>query len=65
MLPAQTTRATSEKSAPHSAPAEEESLKEAEDRVENSAQIVEPAPYKPPVPFPQRLVSTRRVKEFK
>ncbi|CAM8999019.1 unnamed protein product [Rhodiola kirilowii] len=64
MLPAQTTRATSEQSAPHSTPAEEESSKEAEERVENSTPTVEPAPYKPPVPFPQRLKGARRDKEF-
>ncbi|CAM8999027.1 unnamed protein product [Rhodiola kirilowii] len=64
MLPARTTRATAEKSAPHSTPAEEESSKEAEERVENPAQTVEPAPFKPPIPFPQRFKATRRDKEF-
>ncbi|CAM8896066.1 unnamed protein product [Rhodiola kirilowii] len=59
MVPAQATRATTAKSALDYAPAEEESSKEADDRVENSAQTVEPAPCKPPVPFPQRLVATR------
>ncbi|CAM8884701.1 unnamed protein product [Rhodiola kirilowii] len=65
MVPAQATRATTAKSALDSAPVEEESSKEAEDRVENFTQIVEPAPYKPPVPFPQQLVAIRQDKEFK
>ncbi|CAM8951137.1 unnamed protein product [Rhodiola kirilowii] len=64
MIPAQATRATAEKSALDSAPADEETSKEAEDRVGNSAQTVEPAPYKPPIPFPQRLKSARRDKRF-
>ncbi|CAM9000313.1 unnamed protein product [Rhodiola kirilowii] len=65
MVLAQATRATAEKSALYSAPAEEEPSKEAEDRVEISAQTVEPAPYKPLVPFPQWLVARRRDKELK
>ncbi|CAM8996271.1 unnamed protein product [Rhodiola kirilowii] len=65
MLPVQTTRATVEKSTPHSAPAGAESSKEAEDRVENYTQTVELALYKPPVPLPQRMVATRQDKEFK
>ncbi|CAM8887358.1 unnamed protein product [Rhodiola kirilowii] len=64
MLPSQTTRATVEKSALNSAHAEEKSSIEADHRVENPAQTVEPAPYRPPVPFPQRLKSARRDKEF-
>ncbi|CAM8905466.1 unnamed protein product [Rhodiola kirilowii] len=64
MIPAQTTRNSVEKSALNSAPAEEETSNEAEDRNENSAQTVEPAPYKPPIPFPQRLKGARRDKEF-
>ncbi|CAM8895724.1 unnamed protein product [Rhodiola kirilowii] len=42
-----------------------EMLPEAKNRAKNSAQIVEPAPYRPPVPFPQWLKSTRKDKEFK
>ncbi|CAM8876901.1 unnamed protein product [Rhodiola kirilowii] len=64
MIPAQATRTGAEKSALNSASAEEETSKEAEDRNENSAQTVEPAPYKPPIPFPQRLKGARRDKEF-
>ncbi|CAM8927953.1 unnamed protein product [Rhodiola kirilowii] len=41
-----------------------ETSREAENREENSAQTVEPAPYKPPVPYPQRLKGDRRDKEF-
>ncbi|CAM8908381.1 unnamed protein product [Rhodiola kirilowii] len=62
MIPAQTTRNSAEKSALNYAPAEEETSKEAEDRTKNSAQTVEPAPYKPPIPFPQRLKGDRRDK---
>ncbi|CAM8923786.1 unnamed protein product [Rhodiola kirilowii] len=64
MLPAQTTQATSEKSALNFAPTDEESSTEADHRVKNFAQTVEPAPYRPPVPFPQRLKGARRDKEF-
>ncbi|CAM8978312.1 unnamed protein product [Rhodiola kirilowii] len=64
MIPAPTTRNSAEKSALNSALDEEESSKEAENREENSAQTVEPAPYKPPVPYPQRLKGARRDKEF-
>ncbi|CAM8910743.1 unnamed protein product [Rhodiola kirilowii] len=64
MIPAQTTRNSVEKSVLNSTPAEEETSKEAEDRVENSEQTVEPAHYKPPIPFPQRLKGARRDKEF-
>ncbi|CAM9000894.1 unnamed protein product [Rhodiola kirilowii] len=53
MIPAQAARTGAGKSALNSASAEEETSKEAEDRNENSAQTVEPAPYKPPIPFPQ------------
>ncbi|CAM8934258.1 unnamed protein product [Rhodiola kirilowii] len=53
MLLAQDTRATAKKSALDSAPADKETSEEAEDRVGNSAQTVELAPYKPPIPFPQ------------
>ncbi|CAM8993471.1 unnamed protein product [Rhodiola kirilowii] len=52
MLPAQTTRNSAEKSALNSDLDEGETSKEAENREENSAQTVEPAPYKPPVPYP-------------
>ncbi|CAM8968169.1 unnamed protein product [Rhodiola kirilowii] len=38
---------------------------DAENRAKNSAQTEEPAPYRPPVPFPQRLVPGRKDKEFK
>ncbi|CAM8940206.1 unnamed protein product [Rhodiola kirilowii] len=38
---------------------------EAENRAKNSTQTVEPAPYMPPVPFPQQLKGARRDKEFK
>ncbi|CAM8889939.1 unnamed protein product [Rhodiola kirilowii] len=64
MISAQDTRAGAEKSARNSALDEGETSKEAENREENSAQIVEPAPYKPPVPYPQRLKGARRDKEF-
>ncbi|CAM8963412.1 unnamed protein product [Rhodiola kirilowii] len=64
MIPARDTQTTAEKSALNSAPTGVESSKEAEDRVENYAHTVEPAPYKPPVPFPQRLKGARRDKEF-
>ncbi|CAM8902331.1 unnamed protein product [Rhodiola kirilowii] len=64
MISARDTRTGAEKSALNSASAEEETSKEAEDRNENSAQTVEPAPYKPPIPFPQRLKGARRDKEF-
>ncbi|CAM8962659.1 unnamed protein product [Rhodiola kirilowii] len=37
---------------------------EAENRAENSALTAEPAPYVPPVPFPQRLKATRNDKDF-
>ncbi|CAM8999819.1 unnamed protein product [Rhodiola kirilowii] len=53
MIPAQTTQNSAEKSALNSALDEEETSKEAKNREENSAQTVEPAPYKPPVPYPQ------------
>ncbi|CAM8900702.1 unnamed protein product [Rhodiola kirilowii] len=65
MIPAQTTRNSTEKSALNSDLTEEETSKEAENREENSAQTVEPAPYKPPVPYPQRLKGARRDKEFR
>ncbi|CAM8978479.1 unnamed protein product [Rhodiola kirilowii] len=65
MLPAQATRPPAAKSALDPTPAEEETSKEAENRTKNSTQTVEPAPYRPPVPFPRRLVATRRDKEFK
>ncbi|CAM8906109.1 unnamed protein product [Rhodiola kirilowii] len=64
MIPAQTTRNSAAKSALNPALDEEETSKEAENREENSAQTVEPAPYKPPVPYPQRLKGARRDKEF-
>ncbi|CAM8893693.1 unnamed protein product [Rhodiola kirilowii] len=63
--PAQPTRPPAATSATNSTPAEEETSKEAENRAENSAQLVEPAPYRPPVPFLQRMVATWRDKEFK
>ncbi|CAM8975600.1 unnamed protein product [Rhodiola kirilowii] len=63
MIPAQTTRNSVAKSALNSALDEEETSK-AENREENSAQTVEPAPYKPPVPYPRRLKGARRDKEF-
>ncbi|CAM8933915.1 unnamed protein product [Rhodiola kirilowii] len=62
MIPAQTTRNSAAKSALNPALDEEETSKEAENREENSAQTVEPAPYKPPVPYPQRLKGARRDK---
>ncbi|CAM8940568.1 unnamed protein product [Rhodiola kirilowii] len=65
MLPAQATQPPAAKSAPVPTHAEEETSKEAENRDKNSAQTVEQAPYRPPVPFPQRLVATSRDKEFK
>ncbi|CAM8885428.1 unnamed protein product [Rhodiola kirilowii] len=65
MLPAQATRSRATKSASDSTPAEEETSKEAKNRAENSVQTVEPAPYRPLIPFPQRLVGARRDKEFK
>ncbi|CAM8934901.1 unnamed protein product [Rhodiola kirilowii] len=64
MVPAQATRTPAAKSALDSTPVEGETSKEAENRAENSAQTVEPAPYMPPVPFPQRLRGARRDKEF-
>ncbi|CAM8959826.1 unnamed protein product [Rhodiola kirilowii] len=64
MIPAQTTQNSAEKSALNSELAEGETSKEAKNREENSAQTVEPAPYKPPVPYPQRLKGARRDKEF-
>ncbi|CAM8996789.1 unnamed protein product [Rhodiola kirilowii] len=64
MISAQDTRTGVEKSALNSASAEEETSPEAENRKENSAQTVEPAPYKPPIPFSQRLKGARRDKEF-
>ncbi|CAM8884805.1 unnamed protein product [Rhodiola kirilowii] len=64
MLPAQITQPRATNSAPNPTPPEEKTSKEVEYRAENSAQTVEPAPYKPPVPFPQRLKATRRDKEF-
>ncbi|CAM8923372.1 unnamed protein product [Rhodiola kirilowii] len=65
MVPAQATRSPATKSVHGPTPAEEEKLEEAENRAKNSAQTVEPAPYRPTVPFPQRLVGARRDKEFK
>ncbi|CAM8982121.1 unnamed protein product [Rhodiola kirilowii] len=65
MLPAHATRSPAEKSALDYAPAEEETSKEPKNRAENSAQPMELAPYRPPIPFPQRLKATRRDKEFK
>ncbi|CAM8994141.1 unnamed protein product [Rhodiola kirilowii] len=65
MLPAQATRPPAAKSAPDSTPGKEETSKEAENRAKNSTQTVEPAPYRPPVSFPQWLVSSGRDKEFK
>ncbi|CAM9000929.1 unnamed protein product [Rhodiola kirilowii] len=53
MIPAQTTRNSAAKSALNPTLDEEETSKEAENREENSAQTVELAPYKPPVPYPQ------------
>ncbi|CAM8969039.1 unnamed protein product [Rhodiola kirilowii] len=64
MISAQDTRTGAEKSALNSESAKEETPKEAEDRNENSTQTVEPTPYKPPIPFPQRLKGARRDKEF-
>ncbi|CAM8947286.1 unnamed protein product [Rhodiola kirilowii] len=64
MVPAQATRTPAMKSALDSTPAEEETSKDAENRAENSVQPVEPAPYRPPIPFPQRLKGARRDKEF-
>ncbi|CAM8905954.1 unnamed protein product [Rhodiola kirilowii] len=64
MIPAQTSRNPAAKSALNSALDEEETSQEAENREENSVQTVEPAPYKPPVPYPQRLKGARRDKEF-
>ncbi|CAM8880938.1 unnamed protein product [Rhodiola kirilowii] len=51
MISTQDTRTGAEKSALNSALDEGETSKEAENRKENSAQTVEPAPYKPPVPI--------------
>ncbi|CAM8892824.1 unnamed protein product [Rhodiola kirilowii] len=65
MVPAQATRSPATKSTSDSTPAVEETSKEAKNQAKNSTQIVEPAPYRPPVPFPQRLVGARRDKEFK
>ncbi|CAM8941009.1 unnamed protein product [Rhodiola kirilowii] len=53
MIPAPATRNSAEESALNSALDKEETSNEAENREENSAQTVEPAPYKPPVPYPQ------------
>ncbi|CAM8885093.1 unnamed protein product [Rhodiola kirilowii] len=53
MVPAQATQTPTAKSALDSTPAEEETSKDAENRAENSARPVEPAPYRPPIPFPQ------------
>ncbi|CAM8940875.1 unnamed protein product [Rhodiola kirilowii] len=64
MVPANTTRTPTVNSAPNSTSAEEETSKEAENLAKNSTQPVEPAPYRPPVPFPQRLKGARRDKEF-
>ncbi|CAM8951864.1 unnamed protein product [Rhodiola kirilowii] len=64
MVPAQATRTPAAKSALDSTPAEGETSKEAENRAKNSAPTVEPAPYMPPIPFPQRLKGARRDKEF-
>ncbi|CAM8981017.1 unnamed protein product [Rhodiola kirilowii] len=64
MVPAQATRTPATKSALDSTPTEEETSKDAENRAENSVQPVEPAPYRPPIPFPQRLKGARRDKEF-
>ncbi|CAM8972976.1 unnamed protein product [Rhodiola kirilowii] len=64
MVPAQATQTSAMKSALDSTPAEEETSKDAENRAENSVQPVEPAPYRPPIPFPQRLKGARRDKEF-
>ncbi|CAM8886935.1 unnamed protein product [Rhodiola kirilowii] len=52
MLLAQATRSPAAKSSSDSTPAEEETSKEADNQAENSAQTVEPAPYRAPVPFP-------------
>ncbi|CAM8893722.1 unnamed protein product [Rhodiola kirilowii] len=64
MLPAPTTRSPATKSATDSAPTDEETPREAESRAKISTQTVEPAPYRPPVPFPHRLKGARRDKEF-
>ncbi|CAM8972901.1 unnamed protein product [Rhodiola kirilowii] len=64
MLPAHSARSPASKSVTDSTPADEEMPREAENRAENSAQTVEPAPYRPPIPFPQWLVAKRRDKEF-
>ncbi|CAM8911555.1 unnamed protein product [Rhodiola kirilowii] len=64
MISAQDTRTGAEKSVLNSASADEETSPEAENRKENSTQTVEPAPYKPPIPFTQRLKGARRDKEF-
>ncbi|CAM8944338.1 unnamed protein product [Rhodiola kirilowii] len=64
MVPANTTRTPTVNSAPNSTSAEGETSKEAENRAKNSTQPVEPVPYRPPVPFPQRLKGARRDKEF-
>ncbi|CAM8882933.1 unnamed protein product [Rhodiola kirilowii] len=64
MVTAQATRTPATKSALDSTPVEEETSKDAENRAENSMQPVEPAPYRPPIPFPQRLKGARRDKEF-
>ncbi|CAM8956694.1 unnamed protein product [Rhodiola kirilowii] len=64
MVPADATRSPAAKSALDSTPAEGETSKEAENRAKNSAPTVEPAPYMPPIPFPQRLKGARRDKEF-
>ncbi|CAM8950583.1 unnamed protein product [Rhodiola kirilowii] len=52
MVPPQATRTSATKSALDSTPAEEETSKDAENRAKNSVQPVEPAPYRPPIPFP-------------
>ncbi|CAM8982724.1 unnamed protein product [Rhodiola kirilowii] len=64
MVPAPATRTPATKSAFDSTPTERETSKEAKNRAKISAQTVAPAPYRPPVPFPQRLKATRRDKEF-
>ncbi|CAM8947990.1 unnamed protein product [Rhodiola kirilowii] len=64
MLPARTARPPATESAPVSTPAKDETSLEAENQAENSAQIVEPAPYRPQVPFPQLLVAKKKDKEF-
>ncbi|CAM8887249.1 unnamed protein product [Rhodiola kirilowii] len=65
MLPSQSTRSPATKSASDSTPVEEETSKEVDNRAKNFTQTVEPAPYRPPVPFLQRLVATWIDKAFK